>query len=417
VTQWLRPVALILLWPLTAAATERALSLEAAVGQALGNAPQLDARAANVDATRSLVVSAGRLPDPELIVGIDDLPINGPDAYSFTRDSFTMRGIGVMQEFPSAAKRRLRHQRAAADADIAEAELMQVRLDIAREVSQAWIRRATAETSLAELRALEPEVELQAAVARAAVSAGRSSSAEGLAAEAAVVQLANRVLRMESEVRNATFELARWIPADAAAQPLALMPSLDQLPTSAAELLATVHEHGPLLLFESRTTAARIDVDLARAERRPDWSAELTFAKRGPAFSDMVSLQVRIGLPLFARYRQDPVVSARHADLRRLQAEREAELRMHTATLRQMLTEWERIGQQLNRYEQDLLPLARERTRTALASFRAGRTDLRLALDAFAQEVDLVIEHAELRNERGRAWAYLRYVSLPQPHR
>lgn len=401
---------------LSASADELPLSLDAAVARALESAPQLNAQTANAEAARALTVSAGRLPDPELVVGVDNLPVTGPDAYSTTRDFMTMRKVGVMQEFPRAAKRRLERERAEAEASVADAELVESRLAVAREVAQAWIRRATAEASLNDLRALEPEVQLQAAAARAAVSAGRSSTAEALAAETEVAQLANRVLKMQIQARQAAFELARWIDADAN-RPLASMPSLDELPTPPSALIATVHEHGSLLPFESQIEAARLDVDLAKAERRPDWSAELAFAKRGPEFSDMVSLEFRIGLPLFTKNRQNPMISAKHAQLRQLEAEREAEVRMHTAELRQMLAEWELLGDQLKQYEQELLPLSRERSRAALASYRAGRGELRLALDAYEQEIDFVIEHAELQNERGRAWAFLRYLGPQHLHR
>jgi outer membrane protein, heavy metal efflux system len=220
---------------------------------------------------------------------------------------------------------------------------------------------------------------------------------------------------MQSDARQSSFELARWIGADAE-RPLASMPALDELPTPPAALLASVHEHGPLLTFDSQIAAARLDVDLAEAQRRPDWSAELAFAKRGPDFSDMVSLQFRIGLPLFTRYRQDPQISAKHAELRRIEAEREAELRMHTAEIHQMLTQWQDLGERLQQYERELLPLARERSRAALASYRSGRGDLRLALDAYQQEIEFVVEHAELVQERGRAWAYLRYLGREHLH-
>jgi len=393
----------------SAVRADDSLSLEAAVERALELAPQVGASSANLEAMQALTVSAGRLPDPELVVGVDNLPVDGPDAYSTTHDFMTMRKVGVMQAFPAAPKRRLQRQLAGAEADVAEAELLESRLAIAREVAQAWIRRSTAEASLNDLRALQPEVELQAAAARAAVSAGRSSTSEALAAEAAVAQLQSRLLRMQSEARQASFELARWIDTDAN-RPLAPMPPLNELPTAPAALLETVHEHGSLLTFQSQIEAARVAVDLAKAQRRPDWSAELAFAKRGPDFSDMVSLEFRIGLPLFTKNRQDPQISAKHAELRRIEAEREAELRMHTAEIHQMLTEWEQLGAQVEQYERELLPLARERSRAALASYRAGRGDLRLALDAYSQEIEFVIEHAELVNERGQAWAFLRYL-------
>jgi len=413
--RWCRLIPLVLFGSFAAHASEQPLSLEEAVEHALQTAPQLSAQTERVSAAEQLIVSAGRLPDPELIVGIDNLPVTGPDAYSTTSDFMTMRKVGVMQEFPRARKRHLQHDLAAAEAGVAQAELIEARLEIAREVATAWIRRATAQASLNELHALEPDVQLQAAAARAAVSAGRSSTAEALAAEAAVAQLANRILKMRSEAQQSADELSRWIDVDAE-RPLAAMPSLDELPTPANALLASVHEHGSLLPYESRMAAARTDIDLARAERRPDWSAELAFAKRGPEFSDMVSLEFRIGLPLFTKNRQDPIVSAKRAELRRIQAEREDELRMHTAELRKMLTDWQLLGEQVAQYERELLPLARERSRAALASYRAGRGDLRLALDAFEQEIEFVIEHAELMNERGRAWAFLRYLGPQHLH-
>jgi outer membrane protein TolC len=405
----LRVLALVLLWPLGAAADERTLTLDEAVEQALQQAPQVNAQTSGVDAAQALAVSAGRLPDPKLVFGLDNLPVTGPDAYSTTDDFMTMRKVGVMQEFPRAAKRRLQHDRAEAEADLAGAELAQTRLEVARQAAQAWIRRSTADTALEELRALEPEVDLGAAAARAAVASGRASSVEALAAEAAVARLANRIIRMQGEARQAQSDLARWI-GDEAARPLAAMPRLDQLPTPPAALLATTHRHGAILPFESRMAAARTKVELARAERRPDWSAELAYAERGPEFSDMVSLELRVGLPLFAGHRQNPVIAARSAELKRVEAERETELRMHTAELQQELIEWEQLGAQLEQFERELLPLSRERSRAALASYRAGRTDLRLALDAFEDAINLLVDRAVLQNEQGQAWAFLRYL-------
>jgi outer membrane protein, heavy metal efflux system len=399
----------------TAHANDAPLSLDAAVRRALEIAPQVGAATANVEAMRALTLSAGRLPDPELVVGVDNLPINGPDAYSTTDDFMTMRKIGVMQAFPSASKRRLQHERAQVESRKADAELVADRLLIAQQVAQAWIRRATAEAALRELQALEPEVELQASAARAAVASGRSSTAEALSAESAVARLRNRSLQLQTEALRATAELSRWLDEDADTA-LAPVPSFDELPTPPDVLLKAVHEHGSLLPFESQIEAARVDVDLAKAQRSADWSAELVFAKRGPAFSDMVSLQFRVGLPLFTRNRQDPVISARHAELRRIEANREAELRMHTAEVKQKITEWEQVGRQLQQYERELLPLARERSRASLATYRAGRGDVRVALDAYAQEIELVVEHAQLQNERGQAWAFLRYLGPEHLH-
>jgi cobalt-zinc-cadmium efflux system outer membrane protein len=391
------------------------LTLDEAVALAQEGAPQLAARQAAVDAASALLISAGRLPDPQLVVGVDNLPVTGADSGSFMRDFMTMRKIGVMQGFPSAQKRRLEHSRAETEVDLAGAELVETRLDVARQAAQAWIRLATARASLDRLRSLESEVALGAAAARAALTSGRGSSADALAAEAAIARLKIRQLQFQSEARQAQAALARWI-GEAAARTPAKMPSFDQLPTPAEVLLTTTHLHGTILPFEAKLAEARTDVALARAARRPDWSTEVSFAKRGPDFSDMASLQFTIELPVFARTRQNPVIAARAADVRRVEAEREAEVRMHGAELREMLIAWQQLGEQLTQYERELLPLARERSQVSLAAYRAGQSDLRLSLDAFAEEVNLLIEQAALQNERGRAWAFLRYLEPQHIH-
>jgi outer membrane protein TolC len=285
------------------------LTLDEAVEQALAKAPALRARQAGLEAAQALTMSAGRLPDPELIIALDNLPVSGPDAYSTTDDFMTMRRIGVMQEFPAGSKRRLRREQAQAWTSVADADITQASLDIGREVAEAWIRRATAESTLTELKALLPELELQASVSEGAVAAGRGSTTDALAAQAAAVRLAARIRELEGEVRSAVLALAQWIDADAS-RPLAPMPAVNTLPVPPDTLLATVHEHGSLRPLEARAAAARLDIDLAKAERRPDWSAEFAFAKRGPDYSDMVSVEFRMGLPIMASIRQDPVVAS-----------------------------------------------------------------------------------------------------------
>jgi len=404
---------LLIASPLPCAAERPELPLYEAVAYAVVTAPEVAAGEEAAAAMRDLAVSAGRLPDPALIVGVENLPVEGPDAWSTSADFMTMTKVGLMQEFPNRQKRRLERERASDETVVADAELSDTRLLVARETARAWIRRATLESALDALTGLRAEVQLGATAARAGVRAGRASTAEALAAESAVVRLEARVLEFEGKARQARAELARWIGAEAE-RPLARPPAFDMLPAPAASLVADAGRHGRILPLDARLAAARTEAELARSERRPDWSAELMYGKRGPAFDDMASLQFTVDLPLFSRYRQDPVVAARRADLRRLEAERQSTLRAYTAELRRMLIEWEQAGAQLDQFDRELLPLARERSRAALAAYRSGAADLRLAIDALEDEIDLLVERAELANSRGSAWAYLRYLEARQ---
>jgi outer membrane protein, heavy metal efflux system len=404
---------ILLAYPALGHAAPDTLSLDDAVTRALANTPQVAARNAGVEAAESLAQGAGRLPDPSAIVGIDNLPASGPDAWSTSRDFMTMRKVGLMQEFPAASRRRAERERAATDVQLARAELLVTQLDVARATADAWIRRGAATDALRALGALEADYRVGASAARGALRAGKASTIDALEAEAGLAKFRSRILQLQTESRQAELELERWIGADAHL-PASVTPSFDELPIPAEELRKTAHLHASLAPFDMRIEAAREDAAIARAGRRPDWSAELSYAKRGPDYSDMASLEFRVDLPLFARNRQNPLIAARSAELRRAQAERDDELRMHEAELRQVLVAWEQAGARLAQYENEVIPLARERSRAALAGFRSGSGSLNSALQAFADESELFIERAQLVRERGSAWAYLRYTQAAE---
>ncbi len=400
-----------LVCPLVASGEDQPLTLEAAVNLALARAPQIAARQAATESAHSLSDSAGRLPDPQVIFGIENLPVEGPDAYSTTADFMTMRQIGFMQSFPARAQRDSERAVAGAEITLADAELQATRYEVARAASVSWVQYAATYESLQRLRTLEVDLEFGARAATAALKSGRTNTAEALAADAGVSELKSRILQLRGEVRREQFELARWIGAEAMAPP-AQIPSMDELPAQVESLRASVHEHVSLRPLDAQVAVSQANLELAEAARRPGWSTEFMYGKRGPDFEDMASLKFNIDLPIFRRNRQSPVIAARGADVRRAQAEREAQLRLHQAEFEQMLATWDTTGEQLKYIDSERLPLARARSRAALAAYRASQGDLRASLDAFEDETDLLLERANLQVERAMAWSYLRYLDI-----
>ncbi|WP_455342741.1 hypothetical protein [Variovorax durovernensis] len=82
---------------------------------------QLVAQDALATASREMAVAAGQRPDPTLRLGISNLPLNGEDRFSLTRDFMTMRTVGVMQEITRSEKLSARSARYEKEADVAEA--------------------------------------------------------------------------------------------------------------------------------------------------------------------------------------------------------------------------------------------------------------------------------------------------------
>jgi len=387
----------------------RPLSLTEAVKLADTQSPAITARQAAAESAESAIEPAGALPDPQLVAGVDNLPVTTGDAFSLTRDFMTMRKIGVMQEFPRGEKRHLRTERAQATAAREQALLISEQLSVREGVARAWIVRATAERRLLLLHELEPRAKVQVAAATAALSAGRASAADGIAAKSAQALLADRISQAEREVEVARAEFARWLPDDAE-RSLGDAPNWSELGVDPDSLVANAAHHRELLAYDAAEQFATTEVSLARAEKRPDWSVEFDYAQRGPAYSKMISLEFRIGLPIFAAHRQDPTIASKQAALAQIEAEREDARRMHIALLRKAVATWRSARDRVQRYECELLPLANDRADAALAAYRGGRGDLQASLTALDQAIDQRIAYTELQDVLGQSWATLHFA-------
>ena len=151
---------------------------------------------------------------------------------------------------------------------------------------------------------------------------------------------------------------------------------------------------------------------MANAERRPDWSIGAGFAKRGGDASNVVWLEVGIGLPVFTANRQDRGINARRSDLQAIRAAREDARRSAEESVRKDLALWSALGRKATRFRESILPLAHDRSATALAAYSGG-ADLDRWLVAQRDEIASRIEYAKLLAEWGQAWAALTWL-LPE---
>lgn len=393
---------------LNAADSSEPLSLFDAIELAERDAPMLAARRAAVDAARYQTGPVGQLPDPELVLGIENLPVNGADAFSLNRDFMSMRRIGVMQTFPRAEKRRLRSERATVDADRELAMLTVEQLSTREAVATAWIALKQAQQRLQLVHSLQARADAMVAAATAAISSGRGDAADAIAARRARLALEDRldVLRLQRDQAQHAF--ARWLP-NAADRALAPAPNWSDLGTGARGM-ENFARHRELLAYDAIARSAELDIALARAERRSDWSLELAYADRGPGFSSMVSLQFRIGLPLFAARRQDPNIAAREAVLRQIEFERANAERIHRAELADRYAAWSSAGQRARRYENESLPLSDDLAAAALAAYRGGSGSLQSVLTAFDAALEQRLAYVDVLDALARDWAALYFA-------
>jgi hypothetical protein len=260
-------------------AAESPLSFAEALRLAVERSPQLESQRAMVDAAREMTGPAGELPDPKLKLGVENVPTNGADSWSLTRDFMTMTKIGVMQEFPREEKRKLRSQRAENDAPT---QRRRAGVDAARGHARGCDRVARAlvcgrdgtPDRTPDRRGCARGYDCRSGVSGGEGAAGRSPHRAELADRAAQPRDGRGGPIETCPHRAGAIRRRRGGPS---ARPSA---DLSRLPFDTAQL-ADVDAQPEVRAALAREASAATEVDLARAAKTPDWSAELTYAVRG----------------------------------------------------------------------------------------------------------------------------------------
>jgi outer membrane protein, heavy metal efflux system len=377
-----------------------ALTLEQALLLAGREAPNLMARAAELEAARQAAVPAGELPDPKLLLGLQNLPVEGQERWRLDAEPMTMRMLGVMQEVPNRAKRSARVELARAGIDSAAAQEQVERLQVQRQTAQAWIVAQALEQRLQLFQEFYAENRLLERAVQARLAGGRGPSADSLAPRQEALALAEREDELQQQRSQARAVLRRWVGA---AADESLRGPLPDWPVDEARYRHALPQHPELQAFVPQTREAEARVKLAEADKRPDWSWELAYQQRDRAFGDMLSLQLSIDLPVFAGSRQNPRIAAL--------------LREHALQLAMELAEHRRLQRAVERSHEQLLPLAEQRVRLSLADYQAGRGELGELIAARRERVEAQLRHLDFLEQRALVAARLHFAYANQQER
>lgn len=372
------------------------LSYAEALELARQAAPALRAQQATLAGSSALAPAASTLPDPRLSVGIENLPIAGPDRWSTTRDAGTMQRIALMQEMPNRAKRDAREQVAQARIERDRATLAATELAVRREAGLAWLAVHFAEARLSQVAGLQRENRLLQDTLPARIAAGSAMPAELTMARQEALAIADRTDELARDVRKARVELRRWIGERAAAPLQGAAPAMD---VNGDALRSSLPHHAELAPYAPMRAMAQAEVAEADAEKRGDWSWEVAYSRR-PRYDDMVSFQLSFDLPWQRDRRQQPQIEAKRREIERIEAEREELLRRHAAETDAMLAELQALDTQAERLRAAGLPLAAERVALATAAYQAGRGDLAAVLTARSQVLETQLRAIDLDAQR-----------------
>ena len=386
---------------LTAAAP---LTLNEALELALKRSEATRSARAGVASASEAARAAGQLPDPTLRAGVDNLPVTGADRFSTTRESMTMKRIGIGQEWVSAEKRAARQ--AAADAMVGresvsvQAAAAEVRLQTALAYLDAYYAGETLKlTTLSEHHLHE---ELEAAKARLSSSAGGAQ--EVLASTRARGIAEDESAEVRQQQSAALVVLERWvgIRADELTAPVE---------PGAADEQAFIANDPMVLAAQRDIELARREATVAASNRKPNWSWEVSYGQR-TGYSDMVSFGVSIPLQVAPVDRQDRETSAKLALVDRAEASLAEATRAAQGEYRGLASDTERLTDRVRRYQASVLVPTQQRSAAALAGYRSNQVTLMSLFEARHAEVEAQRKLLSLQRELARTRAQLAFKPL-----
>ena len=380
------------------------LSLETALDLAVQRSEAARSARAGVSSASEAARAAGQLPDPMLRAGVDNLPVTDGDRFSTTRDSMTMKRVGVAQEWLSADKRAARQAVADAmverEAAAVRAAAAATRLQTALAYLDAYF--AAEELELTTLMEHHAHEELEASRARLASSTGSGQDVLALTGARGLAEDETAAVRQQQSA--ADLSLRRWIGITPdAVSAVSAWP----LPTEAA----FVASHPSVVALQRDLELAKQSAAVAASERKPNWTWELSYGQRS-GYSDMVSFGVSIPLQLARDQRQDRETASKLALVDKAEADLAEAMRAAGAEYQALRSDAQRLQERIGRYRAGVATPAAQRTAAAIAGYGSNQTSLATLFEARHAQVEAQRKLLALQRDLDRAQAQLAFRPL-----
>jgi len=372
---------------------------------AVEHAPWLQHHRTNADAAAERVVYEGRLPDPQLTLGVVNVPT---DSYRLDREDMTMTVVGLRQSFPPGSTLKLKGQRAEKELTREQAQVEMERRRLLKQVRQTWLELYFQQQSLRVLEESRRLAKKQLESTEARYRAAQETQQSVLKSRQALARLNEREPAIRAQAIRLQAQLARWI-GDAANAPLSS--ELPALPVVAETFDPS--RHPEWLTAQSGLEGARLEVEMARQDYKPGVMLDVSYgfrraAPNGMERPDMLSAMVTLDLPFFREKRQDRKLAEKQTMEAGARYEVDDKRRELEAMDRSLRAELDALTAREKIYAEELLPATRRETQITVSGFARDQSSYR---EALMNSLDTDLEYLRLRVERAKTQAELLYLT------
>jgi cobalt-zinc-cadmium efflux system outer membrane protein len=158
---------------------------------------------------------------------------------------------------------------------------------------------------------------------------------------------------------------------------------------------------------------ARQEVEVARLNRKPNWSYEVSYGQR-VGRPDLVSIGVSIPLPVAPDARQDRETAAKQALVDKAEADAEEARRAAAGEYAALANDARRLQERIDRLQAAVVEPLKQRTAATLAAYRSNQASLVMVFEARHAEVEAQRKVLNLRRDLAKVQAQLNFKPIAQ---
>jgi cobalt-zinc-cadmium efflux system outer membrane protein len=381
------------------------LSLDQALEMAESLQPELAEANAMVEAAEGRARQAGALPNPEAILGAQQLPLNA----NASNQKEYVAGIG--QAIPLSRRLSKARQAELLDREVRARGLEVKRRDIRRRVHSAFATALYQEKAYQVQTEIQRNAEKAVATTQARVAAGDALREDVARAEMELARAEVELKRAESLREQALVALTSAM-GDPRLSVKSLAGTLDatfEIPTLET-LAANLASQPESAQAEADIRARNARVDAAKAERIPDVKVELLYHRLEASQENTLDAGLSIPLPLFNRNQgrlREARADAAAAEARSRMTQNELTTRLRESYL-QLTTALANSGT----LKTEILSRAETVLKGAEARYAAGDISLAEILPVRRDWAAVQLSYLESLRDVMQAWAEIKPLTL-----
>lgn len=390
------------------------LTLSDLLNESRAKNPSLSAMQYKYEAGRERISQAGALPDPMLMMGVQNLPVN---SFSFNKDEMTAKMIGLSQTFPFFGKRKLKREAETFEAQALEGDYKEEGLQLEKDVKTVYFDLYLLKKSQEVLDKTANLLDSLLKITQSRYSVGLGNFKDIIKTQVEQSLLMDKRLALERDERTKRAELGallgRGAPVTGTVEDV--KPAVLTLDANALSESAVANR--PALEAESlRIKKNEVMLETAEKEYYPDFTVTAQYMQRdrqdtGVKPSDMIAAVVSVNLPIWRKSKLAPGV--REAALEKNAAEQElgAKVNEIKAQVESLVEQVNKDGSMIKLYREVIIPQTGEDINAGLAGYEVGKVQYIDLLDSIRAFLDYQTEYYNRIAGREKAVAELEAVT------